>query len=231
MAVCLGMRAVVCDVHRPCSSQRETPPPAAAWRPRFVVTAAWSDGYVPVRAAALGFEFSVPGVKLADGFHTPRLCDPAQVDFSSQPDCIMPGCNATRCEYAVALPGDPGTALDYSLQVRTMVHSMRGPEVFVPWRHRRCTTSQFAVLSGRDSVTCEPCPVGGDCRCVACTRGLMPVCLPLRVRYKATQAALAAVPFPLLCSAWPACALLPCWLRFGFGVICASWPNWAHAAP
>ncbi len=131
-----------------------------------MVRADWGSSPAPRRSDALVFEFSLPGVHRAEGFHTPPVCAPAVEDFASQPDCLVAGCNATLCEYKVALRREPGTARDYSLQLRATVFGLTGPSLFVPWQHKQCSTSQYAVLSGRDSVTCMACPEGGDCRCV-----------------------------------------------------------------
>ena len=96
-------------------------------------------------------------------FHSPPVCDASRADSSSQRDCVEAGCSATGCNYSVQLSQARGTLQAYTLQVRARLFSSTGPETTLLWSYDRCSASEFAVFSGVDTVTCEPCPAGGDC--------------------------------------------------------------------
>ena len=102
-------------------------------------------------------------------FHTPPVCDASRADSSSQRDCVEAGCSAAGCNYSVQLTQARGTLQAYTLQVRTRLYSSAGPETTLLWSYDRCSASEFAVFSGVDTVTCEPCPAGGDCSGAALT--------------------------------------------------------------
>ncbi len=48
-------------------------------------------------------------------------------------------------------------------QVRARLFSSTGQSSTVQWTHKTCRVTEYAVLSGVDTVSCEPCPEGGDC--------------------------------------------------------------------
>ena len=56
-----------------------------------------------------------------------------------------------------------GTLQAYNLQVRTRLYASAGAETTLLWSYHRCSLSQYAQLSGYDTVACLPCPAGGDC--------------------------------------------------------------------
>ena len=49
------------------------------------------------------------------------------------------------------------------VQVQSVLDGTAGTSLSVQWTHVVCSSSQYAVLSNHDTVTCMPCPVGGQC--------------------------------------------------------------------
>ena len=49
------------------------------------------------------------------------------------------------------------------IQVRTKLFGGVGLATTVVWTFARCAATEYSVLSGNDTLTCEPCPVGADC--------------------------------------------------------------------
>jgi hypothetical protein len=62
-------------------------------------------------------------------------------------------------------------ACRYTLQVRAKLFSSVGPDATFQWTYRRCASTEYAIITGNDTVTCEPCPDGGDCTVAAAVRG------------------------------------------------------------
>ena len=61
----------------------------------------------------------------------------------------------------------------YTLQVRVRFFSSLGVPATRDWTHVVCRLRQYAVLTGQDTVTCKPCPLGGDCRQVGPRCGVL----------------------------------------------------------
>ena len=95
-------------------------------------------------------------------FHTPRPCLVSARGLklpTGQRDCVSPACNGLGCEYLLSLPA----AGSFTFQVRSRLFTTVGTSVIIPWSHVVCSSDQYAVVSGNDTVSCAPCPVGGDC--------------------------------------------------------------------
>ncbi len=144
-------------------------PVSSAWRPTFALHAHWGSSEPPPQGNALiVFEFMLLGSKDLGSFHAPALCPTNEVGFGSggsalPVDCVVSGCNGAGCEYRLALPHAPGTQKSLTVQVRARLYSGTGPVETLVWTHVVCSTTQYAVLSGGDAITCRPCPEGGDC--------------------------------------------------------------------
>ena len=63
------------------------------------------------------------------------------------------------CNYTIAL----SQAQPYTLQIRTQLSSTAGTPTTLQWSYVKCSSAQFAQLSGNDTVQCASCPAGGDC--------------------------------------------------------------------
>ena len=44
-----------------------------------------------------------------------------------------------------------------------MLQGSSGADQTLQWTYVVCSSSQFAVISGNDTITCESCPSGADC--------------------------------------------------------------------
>ena len=127
-------------------------------RPRFTFAANWgtasSDG-----ADAVVYEVLLLGDTDLGAHHTPPWCNASAPLTSSRRDCLERGCNASSCSYSVYL----AAAQAYTLQIRTRLFSSVGSDTAVQWTFVRCSATQYGQLSGLDTLTCLPCPVGADC--------------------------------------------------------------------
>ena len=47
--------------------------------------------------------------------------------------------------------------------MRARLFSTPGTPTTLQWTHRTCLPSEYAKLTGKDAITCQPCPEGGDC--------------------------------------------------------------------
>lgn len=70
-------------------------------------------------------------------------------------------------------------------QVRPVLLSVNGTEVKMEWDYKRCDDkSFFTVAYPNGSISCEPCPLGGDCTSPAGTLYCLPwrlsLCIPWR---------------------------------------------------
>ena len=55
------------------------------------------------------------------------------------------------------------SAGSFALQVHSLLFTSPGTDTVVSWNYVRCSTTQFALVTGNDTVTCVACPVGGRC--------------------------------------------------------------------
>ena len=132
-------------------------------RPSFIFAAVWA-GPSPPGGDVVRFEVLLLGDANLGEFHTPAVCNPAKLGTLAMLDCVGDGCNGTSCSYTVVLSESPGTSQPYTLQVRTVFAGTPGDVTTLQWVYQRCAVNQFAVLAnGSDSVSCVPCPPGGDC--------------------------------------------------------------------
>jgi hypothetical protein len=142
---------------------------SSSWRPVLALLAQWGSKEPPPGGnSLLQFEFTVLGLRGLDTFHSPPLCpsDPGSFGVGSvrlPVDCVEAGCDGGGCVYRLALPHAPGTSSAYTLQMRGRLLSAYGRTVTERWTHVVCSTLQYAVLSGNDTIVCRPCPEGGDC--------------------------------------------------------------------
>ncbi len=142
---------------------------SSSWRPALTVRAQWgSEEPPPLGNALLRFQFQLLGSRDLGVFHSPPSCpeDLASLGVGSARlpvDCVDAGCDGTGCVYRLALPRVPGTSSSYTLQIRSRLLSAYGRTDTEAWNHVVCSTLQYAVLSGNDTVVCLPCPEGGDC--------------------------------------------------------------------
>jgi hypothetical protein len=144
---------------------------SSAWRPTFTLHAQWGSKEPPSQGnSLLVFEFLLLGSKDLGSFHQPPTCPTSEAAFGATSssatlpvDCVAAGCDGSACEYRLALPHAPGTQKSLTVQVRARLFSGTGPVDTQIWTHVVCSTTQYAVLSGGDAITCKPCPEGGDC--------------------------------------------------------------------
>ena len=136
-------------------------------RPLFRFSADWQGRDLTSTLNDTGRDIVFEMLLLSDAdlgsYHTPPVCDASQANKASQRDCVDPGCSYLGCNYSVSLIQARGTLQAYTLQVRTHLYSSTGVDSTLLWSYHRCATSEYAVFTGLDTVTCMPCPVGGDC--------------------------------------------------------------------
>ena len=86
--------------------------------------------------------------------HTPPFCDsePLKTGDGRARDCVDRTCSAAACNYSLALASPQA----YTLQVHTKLFSSAGADATLAWTYLRCSASEYAVLSGLDTVTCHP---------------------------------------------------------------------------
>ena len=144
-------------------------PVSSSWRPVLALQAQWGSKVPPPGGnALLRFEFTVLGLRGLDAFHSPPLCPSDSASFGTGSarlpmDCVDVGCDGGGCVYRLALPRTPGTSSSYTLQIRGRLFSSYGTVDTERWTHVVCSAEQYAVLSGNDTIACQPCPEGGDC--------------------------------------------------------------------
>ena len=66
--------------------------------------------------------------------------------------------NGSYCVYEPYLESPQS----YILQVRTVLFQLTGDTVTIPWDYKRCSASEYAVEAVNGSITCLPCPIGGN---------------------------------------------------------------------
>ena len=78
-------------------------------------------------------------------------------------DCVLSGCSVNGCKYTVVLKHNPGSTVAYTLQVRASLGTVVGNVTTLSWEYTQCSASEFGVLDANSSITCQPCPSGGNC--------------------------------------------------------------------
>ena len=134
-------------------------------RPTFTFAADWGD--VSPDGAENNVTFVVSLLADSDptmsATHVPRVCHESIAGTvgagSDERDCLLSNCSSTACTYVLYLLA-PGT---YTLQVHTLLFSSQGVDTALQWTYRACAVDEFGVVSGNDTVTCQPCPQGGSC--------------------------------------------------------------------
>jgi hypothetical protein len=119
--------------------------------PTFVFSLVWPNAVTGAPAEPDDAAYSVSLVGVSSP-HAP--CD----ELSAPANCSA-RCSSTRCEY-VAVLDEPGT---YTLQVQPVLAGRSGDIVAVLWEYRRCSDSEYAVVTHGDAIHCERCPPGADC--------------------------------------------------------------------
>ena len=126
------------------------------------------------------------------------------------------------------------------LQVSTQLYSSTGPVDSVVWTMTRCSTTQYAIFSGNDTVTCEQCPVGGDCSGDALTAAVAnSSAADFEASVVVTQSGIVAQASQRVHELVPsqgAFSQLPLWLSCVvpggvLGVACIQWPHVLHVPP
>ena len=115
-------------------------------RPTFTFAADWGD-------------VSPDGAENNVTFVVSLLADSDPTMSADERDCLLSNCSSTACTYVLYLLA-PGT---YTLQVHTLLFSSQGVDTALQWTYRACAVDEFGVVSGNDTVTCQPCPQGGSC--------------------------------------------------------------------
>ncbi len=104
---------------------------------------AWTDVCAAMRAGAADGTGSGNGT---GGFNDTGAC--------------LAQCSGAACPFTTA-PLTPGR---WTLRARAVLLQAVGADVLtVSWEYRRCSAVEFAVLTVNGSVSCHPCPAGGDC--------------------------------------------------------------------
>ncbi len=114
----------------------------------------------------------------------------AGLNLNKSQDCVSTPCTADRCNFTITLPV-PGIRYSISVrnaeqgvhrvhdhysdhtcrmvfmrwrQVRSVLLSVNGTESKMEWDYKRCDDkSFFTVTYPNGSISCNPCPQGGDC--------------------------------------------------------------------
>jgi hypothetical protein len=122
----------------------------------FVFAAAWkSDASGSVNASLASFEMLL----LNAGGDVGQWHAPCR--FAERASECMAACSGARCVYSLRL----NSVGAYTLQVRAVLLNTTGDASVLSWTYKRCSDSEFAVLSGAsgDAIVCKACPSGGDC--------------------------------------------------------------------
>ena len=132
-------------------------------------------------AASINISVALLGDPDLASFHTPLICRGVSVPVSGdsgqsaesgytlgsqellgygQRDCIAGDCSSQGgCDYAVNVPSSGA----HILQARAVLSGSAGSTLVLQWSRVECSTTQYGMISGNDTLTCAQCPAGGDC--------------------------------------------------------------------
>ena len=140
---------------------RQPDPSSGSLRPTFQFAADWGalgDVGHDINGS-LSFEVLLLSDADLGSFHVPPPCSSIKEGSTTQRDCVSDVCTSASCYYYVTLT----TPRVYTLQVHTKLFSSAGPTATLQWTYVKCSTSQYGIASGNDTLTCAPCPANADC--------------------------------------------------------------------
>jgi hypothetical protein len=145
-------------------------PVSGLLQPVFVFSAVWGNG-----SARQGVVPDASFLVSLVGVSPPRSpCD----EQGAVANCSS-WCNGTRCEYSTRLE----TPQAYTLQVQAVLDGRAGDVATVLWEYRRCSSEQYAVITGHDAIQCRTCPDGSDCSPASATAVVTQASIVARAGY------------------------------------------------
>ena len=140
---------------------------------RLGVDASNTSAAVAAALRNITFQVSLLGDAALGAFHAPSPCLGAALVLPGdggvgngsvgavsplgplQRDCSSALCDGLHgCTYMLSLP----SANTYTLQVKSDLSGSPGSASYVLWKYVVCSSTEYAVLSGNDTITCLPCP-------------------------------------------------------------------------